>query len=209
LSFIGLAVLLSACGGHRGPDTTPTPEQLVNRPLVTTALAGQTITVVPLSLLAVDSATEADAAFADHVRAERWVDSLLGKALDERAPEVVWKLPPELRKIALRAPGIAPDPDRMGQGMMRDPGLQVVPDPFRSALRNLTALAGGRYALVPAAAVFYRGADGTETAELMLVMADSREATVLWRSRAVGQGAGPRAALEAAIDHVLPVLGGR
>lgn len=204
LPFIGLAVLLSACA-HRA-EPAPKPEQIVNLPFSTNALAGQTLTVVPLALLAADSATEAEPVFADHQRALVWVDSLIGKALTERAPEVMWKLPPELRKIARRAPGFAPDPDRMGQGMMRDEGLKVVPDPFRAALRNLTALAGGRYALIPAAAVFFRDPVDGETAELMLVLADSREATVLWRSRAVGHGATARAALDAALDHILPTM---
>ncbi|MGH7590135.1 MAG: hypothetical protein ACREL2_01740 [Gemmatimonadales bacterium] len=199
-----MAVLLSACA-HR-TEPAPKPEQIVNLPLSTNALAGQTLTVVPLALLAADSATETEPVFADHQRALVWVDSLIGKALTERAPEVSWKLPPELRKIARRAPGFAPDPDRMGQGMMRDQALKVVPDPFRAALRKLTALAGGRYALIPAAAVFFRDPVDGETAELMLVLADSREATVLWRSRAVGHGATARAALDAALDHVLPTM---
>ncbi|MGH7531706.1 MAG: hypothetical protein ACREL4_00325 [Gemmatimonadales bacterium] len=204
MPLIGLAVLLSACS-HRA-EPAPKPEQIVHLPLSPNARAGQTLTVVPLALLAADSATETEPVFADHQRALVWVDSLIGKALTERAPEVSWKLPPELRKIARRAPGFAPDPDRMGQGMMRDQALKVVPDPFRAALRNLTALAGGRYALIPAAAVFFRDPVDGETAELMLVLADSREATVLWRSRAVGHGATARAALDAALDHVLPTM---
>lgn len=198
-------MLLSACAGHRAPPA-PKPEQIENLPLATAALAGQTITVVPLSLLAADTVTERDPEFADRARALAWVDSILGNALTERAPEVVWKLPPELRKIARRAPGIAPDPDRMGQGMMRDPALRIVPDPFRAALRNLTALAGGRFALVPAVAVFYREKSGEVTAEMSLVVADSREAIVDWRTHAVGKGATPRAALDDLINHVIPPL---
>lgn len=204
LSIIGLAVLLSACG-HRA-EPAPKPEQIVNLPLSTNALAGQTLSVVPLALLAADSASEADPVLADHQRALLWVDSLLGKALVERSPEVAWKLPPELRKIARRAPGFAPDPDRMGQGMMRDERLKFVPDPFRAALRQMTALAGGRYALVPAAAVFFHDPANGETAEMLLVLADSREATVVWRTRAVGHGASARAALDDALDHVLPAM---
>lgn len=205
LSFLGLAVLLTACGGARA-RTAPDPKQIENLPLTTAALAGQTISVIPLSLLATDSITATDPVFADHQRALLWVDSILGKLLTERSPEVDWKLPPELRKIARRAAGIAPDPDRMGQAMMRDIGLQVVPDPFRASLRTMTALAGGRFALVPAVAVFFRNADGSTAAELVLVLADSRDAVVDWRTRAVGHGGSPAAALNNALDHVLPVL---
>jgi hypothetical protein len=203
-----LAVLLSACGGHKA-GTVPTPEQIENLPLSTTALAGQTISVVPLSLLAADSLSGAEAPLSDHPRALQWVDSVLGRMLTERAPEVDWKLPPELRKIARRAAGIAPDPDRMGQGMMRDPSLRIVPDPFRAALRTLTALAGGRFALVPAVAVFFREKDGATTAEVVIVLCDSRDAVVDWRTRAVGHGASPSAALGDALDHVLPLLEGK
>ncbi|MFI5236085.1 MAG: hypothetical protein ACHQXA_10265 [Gemmatimonadales bacterium] len=206
--LFGLALLLSACS-HRAPDAAPKPEQFIDLPLSTTALAGQTIAVIPLTLLAADSGTVSDPSLVDHERALRWVDSLLGRALTERAPEVVWKLAPELRKIARRAVGIAPDPDRMAQGMMRDERLRFVPDPFRSALRNLTAIAGGRFALVPAAVVFYRDPKGIDVAEVLLVLVDSREASVLWRTRAVGRGPTAEAALGTAIDHVLPLLEGR
>ena len=204
---MGLAVLLSACG-HKAP-AVPTPQQIENLPLATTALAGQTITVVPLSLLAADTLTEREPEFVDRAHALGWVDSILGAALNERAPEVIWKLPPELRKIARRAPGIAPDPDRMGQGMMRDPALKIVPDPFRASLRTLTALAGGRFALVPAVTVFYREKNGEVTAEMSLVVLDSRDAIVDWRTHAIGHGATPRAALGDLIDHVLPPLAAR
>ena len=59
-------------------------------------------------------------------------DSLIGDAFVGRAPEVKWVLPPELRKMARRAPGIVDDPDQMGQAVLRSPKLHEIPDPLRS-----------------------------------------------------------------------------
>src|SRR5881296_2337486 len=76
-----------------------------------------------------------------------------------RAPEVNWLFPDELRRVARRAPGVAPNPDQMGTALLRAENLSVIPDPLRSQLRTLVALAGGgggRYALVPAALVYRR-----------------------------------------------------
>jgi hypothetical protein len=197
LSFVLLLVALPLAA--QTPAPLPVPAQ---------GLAGQQVGVLPLTLVATDPALQSDTLFAgfhDRRATLSWADSLIGDALTGRAPEVKWVLPPELRKIARRAPGIVDDPDHMGQALLRSPKLKDVPDPLRASLRNLMAVVGGRVAFVPAALGFSRDADGGIRAELPLVAADVRSGKVVWRSIAVGSGPTPAAALASALDAVLPI----
>jgi hypothetical protein len=195
---IALSVLLAV----------PLAAQVPILPVPTEGLAGQQVALVPLSLVATDPAFQSDTLF-DRYRDRRAAllraDSIIGEAFVGRAPEVKWVLPPALRKLARRAPGIVDDPDQMGQALLRAPKLKDVPDPLRASLRNLMAVAGGRVAMVPAALGFRREADGRIRAELSLVAADTRSGKVVWRSLALGSGATPDAALSAALDAVLPL----
>ena len=134
-----------------------------------------------------------------------WADSVIGDAFVARAPEVKWVLPPALRKIARRAPGIVDDPDQMGQALLRARKMRDVPDPLRASLRKLTAVVGGRMVMVPASLGFIREPDGAVRAELSLVAADTRSGKVVWRSVALGSGPTPAAALTAALEAVLPL----
>jgi hypothetical protein len=197
LSFVLLLVAL--------PLAAQTPAPL---PVPAEGLAGQQVGVLPLTLVATDPALHSDtlfAGFGDRRATLSWADSLIGDALTSRAPEVKWVLPPALRKIARRAPGIVDDPDQMGQALLRSPKIRDVPDPLRASLRNLMAVAGGRVAFVPAALGFSREADGSLRAELSLVAADVRSGKIVWRSIAVGSGPTPAAALASALDAVLPI----
>lgn len=197
LSFVLLLVALPLAA--QTPAPLPVPAQ---------GLAGQQVGVLPLTLVATDPALQSDTLFAgfhDRRATLSWADSLIGDALTGRAPEVKWVLPPQLRKIARRAPGIVDDPDHMGQALLRSPKLKDVPDPLRASLRNLMAVVGGRVAFVPAALGFSRDADGSIRAELPLVAADVRSGKVVWRSIAVGSGPTPAAALASALDAVLPI----
>ena len=92
----------------------------------TEALVGQSVAVMPITLIAADPALQSDTIYApyrDRQTTLLWADSLIGEAFTGRAPEVRWVLPPELRKIARRSPGIVGDPDQMGQAMLRSPKL--------------------------------------------------------------------------------------
>jgi hypothetical protein len=176
-------------------------------PVPTEGLAGQEVAVLPLTLVATDPAFQADTAFAryrDRRTTLTWADSVIGEAFVGRAPEVRWVLPPELRKVARRSPGIVNDPDQMGQALLRSPKMRTVPDPLRSSLRNLMAVVGGRVVMVPAALGFSPDSAGGVRAELSLVAADTRSGKVLWRSLALGSGPTPDAALTAALNAVLP-----
>ncbi len=183
-------------------------QQVPILPVPTEGLAGQQVAVMPLTLVATDPVFQSDTLF-DRYRDRRatlsWADSLIGDAFVGRGPEVKWVLPPALRKIARRAPGIVDDPDQMGQALLRSAKMKDVPDPLRASLRNLMAVVGGRVAMVPAALGFTREADGRVRAELSLVAADTRAGKIVWRSITVGDGPTPAAALTAAMDAVLPL----
>jgi len=177
-------------------------------PVPVEGLAGQQVALVPLTLVATDPAAQPDTLFAplkDRRATLTWADSLIGEAFVGRAPEVNWVLPPALRKIARRSPGIVDDPDQMGQAMLRATRLREVPDPLRSSLRKLMAVVGGRIVMVPAALSFSSDTTGAVRAELSLVAADSRSGKVLWRSGALGIGPTPGLALGAALNGVLPL----
>jgi hypothetical protein len=181
------------------------------RTLAVGALAGQRIGVLPLTLVVADPALESDSAYArykDRRAALLRADSLLGEGFRARGPEVNWVLPPELRKIARRSAGVVDDPDQMGQAILRSPGMTKVPDPLRSSLRGLMALADGRMALVPASLGFGPEPNGQIRADLTLVLADTRSGKILWRSLAYGRGISPDQALNAAVAAVLPLAGG-
>lgn len=149
------------------------------------------------------------AGYADRRLALARADSLVGEGLVSRSPEVNWVPPRELRKMARRSAGYLVDPDQMGQAVLRGPKIIVVPDPLRSSLRSLVAVAGGRLVLVPAAIGFGPEDDGRIRADLSLVLADARTGKVVWRSIAYGRGKSPDEALNAAIAAVLPLDGGK
>jgi hypothetical protein len=161
--------------------------------------------VIPLTLVISDDVLGQTPPLTNRLAALAWADSLLAAALEGRGPEVKWVLPPELRKIARRSPTVAPDPDRMGQSLLRAQKLQEVPDPLRSSLRSLMALVGGRMVLVPAALAFLKEPGGEVRAELSLVLADTRTGKVVWRTLAWGTGPTLERALVKALDTVLPV----
>jgi hypothetical protein len=183
-------------------------QQVPILPVPTEGLAGQQVALLPLTLVATDPALQSDTLF-DRYRDRRvtlsWADSVIGDAFVGRGPEVRWVLPPALRKIARRAPGIVDDPDQMGQALLRAPKMRDVPDPLRASLRKLTAVVGGRMVMVPASLGFIREPDGAVRAELSLVAADTRSGKVVWRSVALGSGPTPAAALTAALEAVLPL----
>jgi hypothetical protein len=199
---------------ERQPEPLPQsqPEPLPAVPLLPVqALAGKIVGVLPLTLLVADPTLQSDPAYTEYKDRRGGLhraDSLISEALVGRGPEVHWVLPPELRKMARRAAGFVPDPDEMGQAVLRAPKLVVIPDPLRSSLRSLLAIADGRVALVPAALGFGPEPDGRIRADLTLVVGDARTGKVMWRSLALGRGKTPDEALKAALAAVLPLAGG-
>jgi hypothetical protein len=163
-------------------------------------------------MVVADPALQSDssyAAFRDRRVALAQSDSIISEGIVSRAPEVSWVPPRELRKMARRSAGYLADPDQMGHAVLRAPKLNEIPDPLRSSLRSLMAVAGGRFALAPAAIGFGPEPDGQIRADLSLVLADARSGKVLWRSVALGRGKTPNEALNAAVASVLPLAGGQ
>jgi hypothetical protein len=208
---IGALSLALACSRGATPTRPPTPAE-AQKPeeshlLAVAPLAGQPVSVLPITMILADSSVEADSSYGryhDRLAGRQRTDSLLAETLQSRAPEVHWVLPAELRKIARRAPGMLSSPDELGQAMMRAPRLDKVPDPLRSSLRSMTAIAGGRVVFIPAALGFSRAVGGGIHASFTLVMADARTGNVLWRSVAAGGGATADAALNAALATIFP-----
>lgn len=171
------------------------------------ALAGESVALLPLTLAVADSTAAADSSLAAFRgrRALNWADSMIADAFEGRAPEVNWVPPAQLRRVARRNPGMVPEPDQMGQAIMRSPKLKKIPDPLRTSLRQLTAFTGGRYAMVPASLVWSRDSTGGLKAQLALALADTRTGLVAWRTETSGIGATPAEALTAALNLILPV----
>ena len=93
-----LAVVLGAlaCGKAQPKDDVPP----VTAPLPVSSIAGQKVAVFPFTLMvAAEELGWADAMGPRQERRRR-ADSLLADYLLERAPEVTWVLPEELRRAA-------------------------------------------------------------------------------------------------------------
>ena len=205
--FLVLLALIS-CGGKKKTDQTPTPQELPpTAPLPTAGLAGQRVALTPLALIAAEDTLQWDSIINDRRVALDRSDSIIEALLIARAPEVTWVGPAELRRTARRAAGIATDPDQLGTPFLRAEKLIEVPDPLRYQLRTLVGLAGGRFAMIPTGLVYRRRPGRTDaTAELSIVMVDTRVGRVGWRTVARGDGDDPWAALTKAVKSLTPGL---
>jgi hypothetical protein len=214
---VAVAILV-ACGKKTSGPPTPLP----TAPFPAAGLAGQRVSLVPISLVAADEALGWDSLLADRRATLLRADSVIAALLPARTPEVNWVLPDELRRQARRAPGVASDPDQLGTAVLRNEQIREVLDPLRQQLRTLGALGGGRYVVAPAALVF-RPAGGqaggradtatarpagrpTAVAELSIVLVDIRLGEVNWRTVARGEGADPWTALARAVKALTPGL---
>ena len=206
-----------ACGHPPVHNQAPAP----TAPLPTTGISGQQVGILPVTIIAAEDSPHWDAVIAERQKA----DSVLTTLLKARAPEVGWVTSDELRRSARRAPGIATDPEQMATPILRSPDIVQIPDPLRSQLRTLAAIAGGmRYVLVPAGLIYrmaappygragaradstaVRPSGHTATAELAIVMVDVRVGRVEWRTVARGEGDDPWTALTRAVKALTPGL---
>lgn len=211
LTLLVALALPSCAGGQQPPIAAPPPDKAV-AVLPTASMTGQTVAILPITLVVADPALQSDSVYQgyrDRRAALAQADSLISEGIVARAAEVNWVPPRELRKMARRSAGYLADPDQMGQAVLRGPKVATIPDPLRSSLRSLMAVAGGRLALVPASLGFGPDSAGLIRADLSLVLADARSGKVLWRSLALGRGKTPDEAINAAVAAVLPLDGGQ
>ena len=216
-----VAATVTGCGGKQHVEE-PAP----TAPLPTAGIAAQQVAITPLTLVVAEDSLRWQVLVGERRTALARADSVIGSLLKERAPEVTWLLPDDLRRAARRAPGIAPDPDQMGTSILLRGGgrEEMVPDPLRNELRTLAALVGaggGRFMLVPAGLVYRRATTGAgsagaqhaaplprglATAELTIVMVDVRTGRVGFRTVARGEGDEPWTALTRAVKSLTPGL---
>jgi hypothetical protein len=201
LATIMMVLAAVGCGGGQTAEPNPTE----TAPLPTGGIAGSKVSVYPVTLLASDETLGWEEYFESRREALDRADSLIAAFLTERAPEVTWALPAELRAAARRAPGMLANPDQMGTALLRNPFDQV-PDPLRSQMRNLAAVVGGRYALVPASLVFFAEPDGRGRAEMTLAIVELRLGQSSWRTVARGVGDDPWDATWEALKGLVPGL---
>lgn len=205
--LLGLAGLVLGLAQPAGAQATTqrTQREVKRSGLVRESLAGQRVAVLPLTHIVRDTSLHDSTLAAPRAAVQLWVDSVLAETLLDVAPEISWVVGDELRRAARKGAGMIPEPDRMGQSVMRSERIEQVPDPLRSNLRTLMALAGGRYAFIPASIRFDRDEEGAVRATLSAVLADTRSGQVSWRSKnAVGAGPAPGDAVRAAILTFLP-----
>lgn len=194
--------------GLAAAASLPAQKKPITQGLVTAAVAGQGVAIIPIEMVVIDPSVAGGAISADRPTLRRWADSLLTEGAESRAPEVKWIPPGELRRIARRGAGLVPNPDQMGQSIMRGWSISSVPDPLRSNLRKLLAVAGGwRYALIPAALVLSTDSTGALAANLSILLADARTGRVVWRSMAKGAGGTADQVLGKAIATIFPIEG--
>ncbi len=213
----GVVALLVACGGKPASEN-PVPAPTL--PLPTAGIAGQPVSLLPLTLIVAEDSLHWTSQLGERRAALTKSDSILGTLLKARAPEVSWVLPEDVRRAAHRAPGVVADPDQMATAVLRAESITQVPDPLRSQLRTLAAVAGsgGRFVVVPAALIYrrpggqavgrsvYPSAAAGGTAELSVVLVDVRTGQVHWRTIARGEGDDPWTALVRAVKSLTPGL---
>ena len=200
--------VLTLAASLAAPQVGSAQKKPVTQPLVVNAVAGQGVAIVPVNMLIVEPEVPPGTFTLAKPALLKWVDSVLFDGATSRAPEVKWIPPQELRRISRRAGGLMPDPDQMGQSIMRSWGISSVPDPLRSNLRRLLAVAGGlRYAMIPASVVFRSDSAGALSVDLAILLADVRTGRVVWRSVAKGAGGTPEQVLGKAVVTIFPVEG--
>lgn len=200
-----MLILLVAFGCASKPDVDESvpPEPI---PLPTVMLAGRQVALYPVALMVAEESLNWRDQLTPRAEALATADSIIATFLTERAPEVEWVLPDALRRAAAQAPRLLPDPDNMGAAVLRADGIERIPDPLRSDLRNLTAIAGDRHAAIPVSLVWVRTEEQTGRAELTLVIADVRVGSVRFRTVASGEGDDPWSALWEALGTLVPDL---
>jgi len=206
-----LSVALLMLAGLTMPllaQTSKYEKQYQDRVLGVQALAGQIVAVTPITFIGADSSLKGDSALAlywNRAAGLRHFDSLFADYLTGVLHETRWFFPPELRQISVRSSGYFPDPDLMGQGAMRNPGIKKkVPEPLESKLRAISGVTNARVVIIPAAVVFDRDSTGMLQAHVSVVLVDPRLGDIRYRTITTGKGVTADASLRAAFAIMVP-----
>lgn len=119
-------------------------------------------------------------------------------ALGDRAPDVAWVFPDELRAVAARSPALDVEVDRLPVGIFMRAEVRRVGDPLFGNLFRLASVTNARAALIPVAAR-YRDPDAGDpadssnvtsgTVEVTAALTDVGSGRVLWFGVVAGQAA--------------------
>ncbi len=205
LLFVGALAAAGCSSNTQQADEEPVEPETA--PLPVSGLASQKVALYPITMVVAERQLDWGELMGSREEALQMADSMIAEFLTERVPEADWVMPSELRRLARQAPGILPDPDRMGTALLREEFITQVPDPLRSQLRNMTGVAGDRYAVIPSALGFFATEEeGIARAELYMVVVDVRKGFVEWRTTARGEGDDPGDALWEALRALVPGL---
>lgn len=197
-------VVLAVAAGLATVGPAAAQKRPVTQPLLTASVSGQSVPLLPLTLVVAEASVPESLLVRDRVALVRFADSAVTEGLLSLAPDIQWIPPAELRRIARRGGGLVPEPDKLGQAVMRTWSLTTVPDPLRSNLRRLVSMAGGgRYAFIPASLILRADSAGVH-GDLSVLLADTRTGRVVWRSLAKGTGATPADAIAGAVATIFP-----
>ena len=198
------ALIAAGCGGST-QQAGEEPAEPMTAPLPIAGLASQKVALYPITLVAAERQLDWGELLGTREESLHMADSMIADFLIERVPEADWVMPDELRRLARQAPGLLPNPDKMGTALLREEFIVQIPDPLRSQLRNLTGVAGDRYAVIPCALGFFATEEeGVARAELHVVIVDVRKGFVEWRTKATGEGDDPWDALWEALRELVP-----
>ncbi len=198
------ALVLAVAAGLAAVGPAAAQKRPVTQPLLTASVSGQSVPLLPLTLVVAEASVPDSLLVRDRVALVRFADSAVTEGMLSLAPDIQWIPPAELRRIARRGGGLVPEPDKLGQAVMRTWSLTTVPDPLRSNLRRLVSMAGGgRYAFIPASLILRADTAGVH-GDLSVVLADTRTGRVVWRSLAKGTGATPADAIAGAVATIFP-----
>ena len=119
------------------------------------------------------------------VQAQRGVagdaDAELADALAARSERVRWLMPPALRAMLGRSPGLDVSLDALPVGVFLQAQVDRIGDPLFGQLRRLAALSGGQLALVPIEVRYRRGTpERTGAVEVVATLIDTSSGRVIW-----------------------------
>jgi hypothetical protein len=172
-------------------------------PIPVDLLAGSAVAVYPLNSFRIDTAMVWARELGDQRATLARIDSMILRTLTLRLTEVTWMSPADLRNAAAKGPGMLVPPEQIGTSRILVKIAAPVPEPVRSQMRQLTAVAtGGRFALVPATLVIERADSTRGRVKLVVALIDLRWGAVRWGGTLIGLSENPWDAISQAASQL-------